>query len=547
MDELVKVINKVGAVRLGMMAAVVFGIILFFVFVTTQLSSGQMGLLYSDLSDQDRNAVIRELEASDVVYITSDDGNRIMVRSDDVGRVRMLLAEKGLPDGGSVGYELFDEEEGFSTTRFKQNLNKLRALEGELVRTITTLKPVDKARVHLVLPQRELFSRDEQAASASVFVELIRGKQLTEEQISAIQHMIAAAVPKLDPRRISIVDQEGNLLATGRGDDGATVMSQNIEKMRMSYELRLTRSVEDLVSSVVGFGKVRANVSVQMDFDRVATNSEIYDPEGQVIRSTQVSEEADKEFGGTPPTVTVENNLPGLPDDGAGGDLTRDSSRLEEITNFEISKTIRSHVREGGDVERLSVAVLVDGSYARDEAGEIQYTARSDDEMQKITELVRSAIGYDEDRGDTLEVINMRFADADILLEEPEVTAIFMGLTKEDIFRASETAILALVAMLVVLLVLRPMAQRIMSPEEAAPDETALLDEEMRPALSAPGMGTLEQELAKDDAEEDESMIDIKSIEGKVKVSTLKKVNEIIDNHPNEAISVLRSWMFQDS
>ena len=543
-----KIIDKVGVTRMLLMAGVTLGIVLFFVFVTTRLSGGDMALLYSDLNSQDRNEVVRELEASDITYVSTEDGDRILVKQDQVGRVRMLLAEKGIPGGGSVGYEIFDEEEGFSTTRFKQNMNKLRALEGELTRTITTLDPVGRARVHLVLPQRKLFSREAQNASASVFVELKRGQSLSDEQVSAVQHMIAAAVADLKPDRISIVDQNGNLLATGRGRNDVTVMTQNIEKMRISYEMRMARSIEDMVSSIVGFGKVRATVSADMNFDRVATNDEIYDPEGQVVRSTQVSEEEDKAFGEQDNNVTVENNLPGLPgEEGGAGNLTRDTNRVEEITNFEISKTVRSHVREGGEVERLSVAVLIDGQYSRADDGSVNYTPRSEEEIQQIRALVESAIGYDERRGDMIEVANMRFADAELLLEEPDTPTIFMGLSKEDLFRASETAILALVAILVVLLVLRPMANRLMEVSDEGPEEGELLDEEGRPALSAPGVGTLEQQMQESAESEEDSMINLDSVDGKVKASTVKKVNEIIDEHPKEALSVLRSWMFQDN
>lgn len=548
LEDFIKTLNKLGPFRLATMGLVTVGILLFFIFVTSKLATTQMSLLYSDLSMQDSNAIVRELETANIPYVVDDVTNKINVDSKQVGRARMLLAEKGLPDGGSIGYEIFDKDEGLSTTRFKQNLNQLRALEGELVRTIATLKPIEATRVHLVLPQRELFSRQAQPASASVFLKIQRGQQLSAEQIMSIQHLVAAAVPQLDPKRVSIVDQNGNLLASGRGDDN-TLTGQNIEKMRLSYEQRLITSVEEMVSRIVGFGKVNVNVSAEMDFDQVSTNSESYDPEGQVARSTQSLSETDNETEADPNNVSVENNLPGLPgEETVLGSNNRSSERTEEITNFEISRTVTNHVKEVGAVERLSVAVVVDGSYSKNEEGEAIYTPRTEAEMEQITSLVASAIGFDEDRGDSLEVVNMRFADAEILLDEIISDEVFLGLTKDDIFRISETFILGIVSILVVLLVLRPMVGRLMETkeEDADDEESALLEGGMKPALAGPGGagGTLEQELPE---YEDDNLINLKSVEGKVKASSVKKVNEIIDKHPNESIAIIRSWMFQES
>ena len=548
MEDFIKTLNKLGPFRLATMGLVTLGMLIFFVFVTSKLSSTQMSLLYSELSVQDSNAIVRELEAASIPYILDETTNKINVDGKQVGRARLLLAEKGLPDGGSIGYEIFDKDEGLSTTRFKQNLNQLRALEGELVRTIATLKPVESTRVHLVLPQRELFSRQAQPASASVFLKIQRGQQLSGEQILSIQHLVAAAVPQLDPKHVSIVDQNGNLLASGRGDD-QTLTGANIEKLRLGYEQRLITSLEEMISRIVGFGKVNVNVSAEMDFDQVSTNSESYDPEGQVARSTQSSSETEQESEADPNNVSVQNNLPGLPgDETVLGSDNRSSERLEEITNFEISRTVTNHVKEIGGVERLSVAVVVDGTHVKNEEGEAVYEPRTEEEMQQIRALVESAVGYDEDRGDTIEVVNMRFADAEILLEDIISDEVFLGLTKDDIFRISETFILGIVSILVVLLVLRPMVGRLMEAkeEEEDDDDTALLTGGTNPALAGPdGMGgTLADEMP--DYEED-SLINLKSVEGKVKASSVKKVNEIIDKHPTEAVAIIRSWMFQES
>jgi flagellar M-ring protein FliF len=465
----------------------------------------------------------------------------------------MLLAQKGIPEGGSVGYEIFDKDSGLGTTRFDQDMKQLRALEGELIRTINTLKPIESSRVHLVLPKRELFSRDERPASASIFLKVRQGKQLSDEQVMAIQHLVATAVPGLNPKRVSIVDQAGNLLANGR-EDGDAMTTANIEKLRMAYEQRMMYSLEDMITRIVGVGKVRAHVTADIDYDKEVTNAEMYDPEGQVARSTQNIQEDEQEKDKSE-SVSVQNNLPGLPNENGDTGTSRNSGRTEEITNFEISKTVKNHVREGGQIRNISVAILVDGIYAKDKDGKIEYTPRTQQELDNIKALVSSAMGYNEKRGDKLEVVNMRFADGEDSLSTGIDETVFMGMTKDDVFRLAETGVLGLVAVLIVLLVLRPMAGKLLAPpEETAmqyamnPDGTPMLDSEGKPMLSGPHIGTLMIDNAggADGADGEESMIDVASVDGKIRASSIQKVNEIIDRYPNEAVSIIRSWMFQE-
>jgi flagellar M-ring protein FliF len=545
--------SKIGPLRLAMMGAVVLGMVLFFVFIMARLSNGDMKLLYSELTPQDQNAIVRELEAAKVPYLINDTRQEVKVPAKEVGRARMLLAEKGLPDGGSIGYEIFDKDSGLSSTRFDQDIRKLRAMEGELVRTVNTIKSVENSRIHLVLPKRELFSHEERPASASVFLKLRAGNRLDDENISSIQHLIAAAVPNLDPRNVSIVDQNGNLLASGRQEKEGERSAANLDRMRTTYEQRMVLAVEDIVGKVVGFGKVRAHVTADINYDRESTSSEIFDPEGQVARSTQTVEEKDMETEGGNQTVTVQNNLPGLGANAGGDNAKRDSARTEEITNFEISKTVKSHTREGGEVKRLSVAVLIDGLYAKDKDGKTVYNPRSEDQLSNIRALVASAVGFDDKRGDTLEVKSMQFASMDELFGDPSANAIVMGLDKDDLFRISETAVMGLVALLVVLLVLRPLTNKLMAGPAMASasgqalglgenEATSLLSGEMRAALTGPEQnegGTLDVEPGE--------MIDVAAVDGKMKASTVTKVTEIIDRYPAETVSIIRSWMMQES
>ncbi len=547
MNSFLETIKQLGAARIAIMGAVLLGLMIFFVFVSLRVSSAEMSLLYSDLSNVDSGAMVAKLEESQIPYEVSPDGSRIMVADTDVGRARMLLAEAGLPNGGSMGYEIFDKQSGFGTTNAVQNINALRALEGELSRTISTLQPIRSARVHLVLPQRELFAREARPASASVAVQLRPGQRIEREQISAIQSLVASAVPELKMEQVSIIDQNGSLLARG-GDNMGDQAAMKAEELRMKQEQRLIQTIEDLVGRTVGYGKVRASVTAELNFDRVTTAEELFNPEQQVARSTQTVEEgATESEADTAENVTVENNLPGVGADTLGaGTPTSTSNRTEETTNYEISKTVRNTVREGGDIRRLSVAVLVDGTSATAEDGTKTYQPRSDAELDKIAALVRSAIGYDSERGDTIEVVNMQFAEIDTSEDLPDNT--LFGFDKNKLLDVAEVITVAVMIILVILLVLQPMVGRLIAADGGTgmDDETEadlIASRGMAPALEGPAQ---EFEPANLDEDDSSSMIDVQKVEGKVKASSVKKVEDIVDAYPTETVSVIRSWMSQD-
>ncbi len=530
------------------MGAILVGLLLFFVFVSLRVSTPTMKLLYTDLSSVDAGAIAAKLEENAISYAVSADGSRINVSEDNVGRARLLLAEAGLPNGGSLGYEIFDKQSGFGTTNFVQNVNQVRALEGELSRTISSLDAVRSTRVHLVLPQRELFSRESRPSSASVYLGIRPGASIEREQILAIQSMVASAVPDLKAANVTIIDSNGNLLAKGGEDQEGNLFSLKAEEQRRAYESRLTEKIEDQVSRVVGYGNVRAIVTAEMNFDRISTNEELFDPASQVVRSSQTTEENNLEREPIPDDVSVGNNLPGI-----GGDLLADnkpsaeSNRVEETTNFEISKTIRSTVREVGEINRLSVAVLVDGRYITDEAGEKVYQERSPEELTQIEDLVRSAIGYDADRGDLLNVSNMQFAEIDTNEDVLDESMLF-GFQKADLIDAAEVLLVGIMIILVVLLVLQPMVARLLASDNAEIDEDLETDlltmRPAAPALEGPGG---EGVSAMDADGEEESLINISGVDGKVKSSSMKKITEIVENYPNETLSVIRSWMTEEA
>ncbi|GGF39066.1 flagellar M-ring protein [Aliidongia dinghuensis] len=556
MGSFLQTLQKLGPVRLGVIAATLVVVLGFFIFVATRLTSPSMGLLYGDLDTKDSAQVVAKLDQMNVPYELKGDGTSILVPQDQVARLRLAMAETGIPHGASIGYEVFDKPEGLGTTNFVQGINEMRALEGELERTIGTISVIESARVHLVLPKRELFTRDRQEPSASIVLKIRGNTTLAKGQVAAIQNLVATAVSGLKPNHISIIDQNGNLLARGTDDPNAAFDGNTTsEEQRVAYENRLARSVEEMLDRSIGYGHVRVDVNADMDFDKVTTNQESYDPDGQVVRSTQTVTEANQDNDAGDQAVSVQTNLPdGQQAQGGAGSGTRSKhNRNEETTNYEISKKVTSQTREAGVVKRLSVAVLVDGTYKPGENGARDYQARSPDELAQITKLVQSAIGYNEKRGDKVDVVNMRFAAPEDETAEPP--AIFLGLNKADLFRASETLVLAIVAVLVILLVVRPLVTRALETarETALAQQRALAEQTMggAEALAGPmGMGALPGPggvgTGLVPAEEmEESMIDISQVEGRVRASSMKKIGEIVEKHPEEAVAIIRSWMYQ--
>lgn len=566
MATLTDTMRTLGPARLGVMGAIVVGLLVFFVFVTTRVSQPEMSILYNDLSTTDSSAVAGKLEEAKIPYRVSKDGTSVFVPETEVGRSRMLLAEEGLPNGGSLGYEIFDQSQGFGQTQFVQNINQVRALQGELARTISSMEPVQMAKVHLVLPQRQLFERQAAEATASVSLKLKPTMRLNQQQVYAIQNLIANAVPGLKADRVSIIDSEANMLAGGGDENYGGGKS---EEMRRNFEQRMNGAIEEMVGRVVGLNHVRAEVTAEMNLDSVNRSREIYDPEGQVVRSTQTTADksAEQEAAANSGEVTVNQNLPGLPAGGAGGGNNSNAERTQEVTNYEINKTIESTTTQAGAVTRLSVAVLVDGTYTLDDKGVKTYVPRTQQELDQITALVRSAVGYDEKRGDTVEVVNLPFADVEGEFIE-EKADLLMGFPKKDIIEMAEMLTLSVMVVLVLLLVVRPMLTKILAaiptamptssygpdgaslflpaggqrPQLTGPDGTPMLTDESGGALGGGGS----MSFARGGGAQEESLIDMNQVEGRVKSSSIKKVAEIVSNHPTETVSVIRNWMSQD-
>src|SRR6187551_214928 len=442
------------------MVAVTTALLGFFAFVIMRVTTPQMTTLFTDLSTEDSSSIIKDLERQAIPFELRNDGAIIMVPKDKVTRLRMKLAEGGLPKGGGVGYEIFDKSDALGTTSFVQNINHLRALEGELARTIRAIDRVQAARVHLVLPERKLFSREMPEPSASIVVR-VRGA-LEPQQIRAIRHVVASAVNGLKPQRVSIVDEAGQLLADGAKGDADNAIG---DERRAAFEKRMRNQVEAIISSVVGSGRARVQLSADFDYNKITQTSDKYDPEGRVLRSSQTREEQSMTADNNG-QVTVNNELPGNQQN--GGVAAKDQSKKsEETNNYEISRTTKTEVTEAGRVNRISVAVLVDGIYSKNEKGEMVYADRSKEQLDRIATLVRSAIGFEQKRGDQVEVVNLRFAEAPAVapLAEPAGFLGMMQFTKDDVMYVIELGVMMLLGLVVLFLVIRPLVKRILASE----------------------------------------------------------------------------------
>ena len=536
MKSVLELVTKLGPARLAAMCAVTLTLIGFFSFVILRVSKPDLGVLFADLSVQDSAAVIRDLDARGIAYETRGTaGQTILAPRADIARLRMDLAGKGVPMQGGIGYEIFDKGDAFTSTGFVQNVNHLRAMEGELARSIRAIGQVQAARVHLVMPERRLFERDREPPSAAIVLKL--AGDLDPSQVHAIRHLAASSVEGLKPERVSIVDERGRLLADGaRGEQPGGVFGY--EEKQAGLERRLRAQIEEIVAGVVGQGRARVQVSAELDLNRIESRSETYDPESRVVRSSQTRNE-NALTGGTDGQVSVGNELPGANQPAGANASQKDTSQKnEETTNYEISRVTKTEVIEGGRLKRLSVAVLVDGVYAAAD-GKSTYQPRTPAELERITALVRSAIGFDKARGDQIEVVNLRFADVPSVPEFAE-TGLLQSLltpTKEDVMHWIELAVLSLLTLIVLLVVVRPLVNRVLEAEEPA----ALVG---APQLAVAGAGA--SEIVPDMPPRENQtakFLEHAKITGQIQAETVERVVDMVRASPSETVEVLRNWI----
>jgi flagellar M-ring protein FliF len=544
-------LRALGAARLMALGIVGLGMLVMLGLLALRGGApAQQSLLYADLDLREASQMAEALDRAHIPHQEPGGGDRIMVSAADVARARMLLAKDGLPSGGSIGYEIFDRGDSLTASQFQQDINETRAMEGELARSIRMLQGVRGARVHLVLPKRQPFSRDVQQAQASVVLTMAGAARLDPQGVQAVLNLVAAAVPGLKPQGIAIIDSRGTLLARAGQPTGEEDVVQTAEEMHHATELRLSHAVEEMLEQSLGPGHVRAEAAVTMNYDRVNETAESYNPDQQVVRSTQTTSDKSNSTEGEK-NVSVANNLPNA--DAAGGQAGSTDEKQEETTNYEIGKTVRTLVREQPQIARISLAVMVDGTMAPGKDGKPVWTERRADDLARIKRLVQSAIGYDEKRGDTVEVVSMPFAVADEGAAPASGGLLGLGLEKSDILGLAQSAILAVVVLLALLFVLRPMAMRLSAvtsggllggdPLLVGADGVTLSlpDANMGGVAGMIGGGGGGTALLTD-----ESMVSVQNIEGQLRASAMRKLTELVEQHPEASLSIMRSWMTAD-
>jgi flagellar M-ring protein FliF len=549
LNQILAALQRFGIGRLAAILGIGAGVAAALFFVTSGLGQPK-ALLYSNLDLKEAGTITQALDQGNIKYEVKGDGSTIMVARDQVASTRLMLSSKGLPTAASVGYEIFDNTSAMGQTDFVQQLNRQRALEGELGRTIMGLDGITSARVHLVLPKRQLFEEEPDQPSAAISVG-VGGREPGPDQVRAMQNLVAGAVPGLKPDRVTVVDQHAKTLS-----GGDTGMAAEADGRKSQVEQRIAKQVKTLVEGIVGAGKARVNVTADVDLAQVTTHKEAFDPDGQVVRSESTTDENSKEgsTGGNVQTSSAAK-IPGGSTVDPGGDSSNASGKQESTTNYEITKTTTTEVREPGAVKKIAVAVAVDGvTGPPDKKGKPgAYAPRSAAEMAQIEQLVQAAVGYDQARGDVVRVVNVKFPSAD---SSEGVTAAnpLMGFDKNDIMRVAELGVLGIVALLMMLFIVRPLlkgalggggpmamlggppgAQIVMSPDGQPMQLTVDPATGQQQMLPAPGNEQLEQK------------IDIARIEGQVKASSVKRVAEFVDKHPEESVSIIRSWLHESA
>ena len=537
-------LQKFGIGRLAAVLGVAAGVAAVLVAVMLRVGQAPDALLYSNLDLREASEISAALDQAGIKYSSKGDGSTIFVSRDEVGTARLMLAGKGLVTSGSVGYEIFDNQSVLGQTEFQQNLNEQRALQGELSRTIMSMRGITSARVHITMPRREMFQAAATDPTAAVVVG-VGGRDLSADQVRAIRNVVASSVPNLKPDKVTVTDQANRTLAAGSEDTGFT--SANAEAAKATTESQLQTRIKDIVEGVVGAGAARVQVTADIDHSRSTTQEQKFDPDGQVVRSTSTNgSQSQDTTGQADGGVTATNNIPG----GAAPNTTpigSTNSENTETTNYEISNTTTTTVKEPGEVKKLSVSVAVDGKYtpAAGGKGEPTYAPRTAEEVQQIKTLVAAAVGIDETRGDKIEVVNVRFNREPSAAPGADEGSSMFNFDKNDIMRGIELLVLVITGLLLIFFVVRPLLKAA-TGGAATP---ALIGANGIPVTpldaqivggSLPGAP---QMLA--GPSEMDQRLDIARIEGQVKASSIKKVSDFVDSHPEESTAILRSWVHE--
>ena len=537
MEQVKGLIAQLGAKRLIIMGGVAALIMAALAMVALRGENATMGFLYTDLDPSAAAAITEKLKSQNVPFELSADGTAVMAPVDKLAELRMAMAGEKL--GGKIGYDVLDQEQPFGVSASRAKMNETRAIEGELVRSIQSLDAVTGARVHIVMPERAMFAAEARPATASVTVKT-RGR-LPAETIQSIRYLVSSAVPELSPESVSIVDQSGALLARA-GEQGAAG-SGSVDERQSQIEAKMREEIIALLEPIVGQGKVRAEVAAQIDRDATREESNVYDPDKQVI-ARQVTVESDDQSreNDEEQAVTVGNQLPEAQQQpvGANGGQTRQQARKEnsEDTTYANSSTRSVVTREPGKLTRLSVAVTVDGGAA----------GLPEARKQQLTRLVENAVGIDTERGDSVVVESLAFAAP----AEPAdaQSSWYSYFTSDQVVGLLKILMVGVIG-LIVLRMLRSRANKEAAAEPAAPP--------MLPSDKNAEMLAIAQQAADGDPEALKQLealqgtkpdvplldhdIQLNNVDGQIKASHLRKVGDMVAGNAPEATAVIRQWM----
>ncbi|MCD2355448.1 flagellar M-ring protein FliF [Pantoea sp. MHSD4] len=540
-------------------AAAVIAIVIAMVLWAKQPS---YSVLYNNLTDEDGGAIVTQLTQMNIPYRFAENGGALMVPEANVHELRLRLAQQGLPKGGSVGFELLDKEK-FGISQFSEQVNYQRALEGELARTIESLGPVKSARVHLAMPKPTLFVREQKAPSASVTLTLQPGRALDEGQIQAIAHMVSSSVAGLPPGNVTVVDQTGRLLT--RSDSAGRDLNDAQLKYSSEVEARYQQRIEAILNPILGQGNVHAQVTAQINFDTAEQTDEKYqpnaNPSNSAIRSrqTSTSDQSGSPYpGGVPgalsnqpapantaPVTTPNNNAAnGQAANGQNNAANNASqttstapassgptnSRRDDTVNYELDRSIRHTKVNVGDVQRLSVAVVV--NFRADDKGKA--VALNEQQLKQIEDLTREAMGYSQSRGDSINVVNSQFNTT-----EPVTTDLPFWQQQsffDQLMDAGKWLLVALVAFVLYRKMVRPHLVRKQAAEKAAAEAVAA-----RAATDQPQEEAFNVQLSKDELDQERKSNNRMSAE-----VMSQRIRDMSENDPRVVALVIREWMSKE-
>ena len=517
--------------------------------------------LYSDLSFAGAGRVVAALEQEGFAVELGGGGSIVSVAQEDVARARMALAEQGLPGEGAPGWEIFDNASGLGMNSFMQQVSRMRALEGELARSILTIDGIDAARVHLVLPDREAFSRTRPEPSASVIVRGRTTQTIGRKQAEAIRALVASAVPDLAPSRVTVLTASGETILSEELPGKAALGAAGT-----AIEDRMSRSITEILTARVGAGNARVQVNVSLSSERQVIRSQTFDPQQQVVRSTESGEETREDRNAAGGDLGVAGNLPAeLADAGPGQQSANNSARTDEIVNYEIGSTQSETVREPGEVTRISVAVLVNGIYNVAEDGTVTYEERPAEELERLAALVRSAVGFDAARGDTVSVDSLRFIDYSLEVGAPPGMSVMEVLTANLMSILRSVFALALVAVVLIFGV-TPLLRKLSAegglalagpgmqgapalagtgavPQVANRAPAAALS---GPARAQPMVGSVDV-MDPMEGELQDDLVTLASVSGGVRRGRINVIGQLVEKEPTEALRVMQNWLSEEA